>query len=63
MKPEWGRGSNVPGESKLAKEFLDEILQLVRRFHFSDKRGGLNGSTQHSARTQPVVKTKAEIAR
>jgi hypothetical protein len=25
MKPEWERGSNVPGESKLAKEFLDEI--------------------------------------
>jgi len=27
------------------------------------KRGGLNGSTQHSARTHLVLKTKVKIAR
>src|SRR6266404_9108157 len=29
----------------------------------SDNPGGLNGSTQHSARNQPALKTKAKIAR
>src|SRR6266852_4261870 len=31
--------------------------------HLSGKRGGLNGSTQHSARTHLALKTRAEIAR
>jgi hypothetical protein len=29
----------------------------------SGKRGGLNGSTQHSTRTHLALKTKAKIAR
>ena len=31
--------------------------------YFSDFAGGLNGSTQHSARTHLALKTKAKIAR
>ena len=31
--------------------------------NLSGLRGGFNGSTQHSARTQLALKTKAKIAR
>ena len=34
----------------------------VPGLHFSDYRGGLNGSTQHSARTRIALKTRAKSA-
>jgi hypothetical protein len=39
------------------------IEEVGFRTDFTGKRGGLNGWTQHSTRTQFAVKTKAKTAR
>jgi|HubBroStandDraft_3_1064219.scaffolds.fasta_scaffold117110_2 hypothetical protein len=41
----------------VGKGAWNELMDLV-----PDKRGGLNGSTQHSGRTHLALKTKAKIA-
>ena len=42
---------------------LTNALEARPSTHFSGYRGGLNGSTQRSAQTQVVLKTKAKITR
>jgi hypothetical protein len=60
----------IPGDRR-SDELHSDVNHKATRFLLTgalwslspDKRGGLNGSTQHSARTHFALKTKAKIAR
>jgi hypothetical protein len=56
-----GPSAELDQNSKGLFGFMSELYRP--RVVAPGKRGGLNGSTQHSVRTPTVLKTKAKIAR